>query len=299
MKRRHIRELSAHPVSRSKYLKVQASVKDQSLDAQTEQEKDMIYSIVDLLAKRSLMKKKGSYELWRYVVNDEMRWGPDSMFPKGKSKVLVKVPAGEDPPRRAYIPFAVPLSFNAITVICSVALDGSKLRPLLICNKKNETKVHIPTREELTDVPDNVQVHEPSCIVAHSQRNWNTAEIHSNQYLKQIILPHFDAHKPIGPQTPVREQEPSPPLRSPPLRPPHVPQNPFVGGSFSNKPFPAGGEIHDTFRGHTARLTIAEYTAAGVFTNVVAAHCTGFMQWNDKYLHHVSFRRLRRGAINH
>ena len=57
-------------------MKVQASVKDQSLDAQTEQEKDMIYSIVDFLAKRSLMKKKGSDELWRYVVNDEMRWGP-------------------------------------------------------------------------------------------------------------------------------------------------------------------------------------------------------------------------------
>ena len=148
-------------------------------------------------------------------------------------------------------------------------------------------------------MPDNVQVLEPSCIVAHSQRNWNTAEIHSNQYLKQIILPHLEAQKPMGAQPPVREQEPSSPLRSPPLRPPHVPRNPFVGGSFSNNPFPAGGEIHDTFRGHTARLTIAEYTAAGVFTNVVTAYCTGFMQWNDKYLHHVSFRRLRRGAINH
>lgn len=47
------------------------------------------------------------------------------------------------------------------------------------------------------------------------------------------------------------------------------------------------GEIHDVFGGHYAARTHKAYCKAQVALGVIAANCTGFMQWNDKYLHQV------------
>jgi hypothetical protein len=46
------------------------------------------------------------------------------------------------------------------------------------------------------------------------------------------------------------------------------------------------GEIHDTFRGHTAKKTRRRYRRWGIWSSVVAANCTGFQQWHDLFLHH-------------
>jgi len=45
--------------------------------------------------------------------------------------------------------------------------------------------------------------------------------------------------------------------------------------------------VHDVFGGHIADETRKAYSKHRLFTSVVAAKCTGFMQWNDLCLHHL------------
>ena len=45
--------------------------------------------------------------------------------------------------------------------------------------------------------------------------------------------------------------------------------------------------MHDVFSGHIADETRKAYSKHRLFTSVVAAKCTGFMQWNDLCLHHL------------
>ena len=45
--------------------------------------------------------------------------------------------------------------------------------------------------------------------------------------------------------------------------------------------------MHDVFSGDIADETRKAYSKHRLFTSVVAAKCTGFMQWNDLYLHHL------------
>ena len=66
----------------------------------------------------------------------------------------------------------------------------------------------------------------------------------------------------------------------------HFPRNTKAIGSFHAHPWPEYGEVHDIYSGHVARKTRHKYTANRVFTSVVAACCTGFMQWNDVHAHH-------------
>ena len=56
-------------------------------------------------------------------------------------------------------------------------------------------------------------------------------------------------------------------------------------GSYGKDPI--GGEVDDVFGGHIADETRKAYNKNQLFTSVVAARCTGFMQWNDLYLHHL------------
>ena len=70
----------------------------------------------------------------------------------------------------------------------------------------------------------------------------------------------------------------------------HIPANSRVLGSYSNDSI--GGEVHDVFSGHIADETRKAYSKL-LFTSVVAAKCTGFMQWNGLYLHHLFRLRLR------
>ena len=64
-----------------------------------------------------------------------------------------------------------------------------------------------------------------------------------------------------------------------------VPATSRVLGSYSNNSI--GGEVHDVFSGHIADETRKAYSKHRLFTSVVAAKCTGFMQWNDLCLHHL------------
>ena len=79
----------------------------------------------------------------------------------------------------------------------------------------------------------------------------------------------------------------SSPASPPPPLPPqmHIPKNPSVTGDyFADSRL---GELHDTFRGHTARQTRREYKIAKVCSAVIAANATSFLQWNDKHFHKV------------
>ena len=67
----------------------------------------------------------------------------------------------------------------------------------------------------------------------------------------------------------------------------HQPQNSKALGWFHNDPPPKALEVHDTFTGHTAQTTEERYWKAALATAVVAANCTGFLQWNDVYAHRV------------
>ena len=61
----------------------------------------------------------------------------------------------------------------------------------------------------------------------------------------------------------------------------HIPQNKKVLGSFHAAPLPIGGEVHDVLSNHISSQTRKIYSSNKYFTSVVAACCTGFMQWND------------------
>ena len=62
-------------------------------------EKDILYSITDVLAKRALMSARGFSSLERWLGNDEMRCGPKHLMPPS-NKSAVKMHPGQRPPQR-------------------------------------------------------------------------------------------------------------------------------------------------------------------------------------------------------
>jgi hypothetical protein len=194
-KQRDLHLLLAHPVSAKRWASVKAArLKDPAVVSL--QENDMLWSISDLLAKRTLMAERGKDQLQRYVVCDEMRYAADCIYAKGKAKVLVKYKKG-DAPKRAYVPLQVPLSFKPCTLMFSASLAGDKLGVFMVQHKKNLSKVHIPTVDELNlnlSSDQRKQLPADLLVCAASDSSWNNSVLHSTVYLPGVLEMHARKH---------------------------------------------------------------------------------------------------------
>lgn len=78
----------------------------------------------------------------------------------------------------------------------------------------------------------------------------------------------------------------------------HVPHNKSAFGACFKSPTPMMGEVHDIFRGHTAKQTVRRFRRWRLWSAVVAANCTGFLQWHDLYLFHLLRPRITNRLID-
>jgi hypothetical protein len=250
-------------------------------------EKDILYSITDVLAKRALMSARGFSSLERWLGNDEMRYGPKHLIPPS-NKSAVKIHPGQKPPQRNYVPTPVPPGLASCTILLSVSFAGTKLAPLIVWNSKKWSKeTSLPTLGQMPHLHGQ-NLPDPLVVFGYSKKGWNTSEIHSKVYLNGVVLPHgrrlglVNGSLDSEPTSPSSSRQSS--VESPPL---NAPQNPFATGTYSARSLL--GELHDTFKGHTSKLTRSAYEKERVCTGVIAANATGFLQWNDKHLHKVIF----------
>ena len=283
-KRNNVHWWRAHPVSKAQFEKVRASEK--LGNDQSEQELDMLFSIADVLAKRSLMADRGLTDLNRWTVLDEMRFSPHHLFTdNNRVGVFYNSATGEDKPQRAYVPCPVSMAFEGNTIIFTMSLSGEKRAPLIIMsNSKDTSKADIPSQEDLANCISGIssaQLPNPLVAVAYGGTSWNNSTIHSTEYLNKVVLASKDFNDSPSPPSAAENRLPSAPCSPPSYRP----KNPHAEGMYP--PNCVRGEIHDVFGGHYAARTHNAYRKAQVALGVIAANCTGFMQWNDKYLHQV------------
>lgn len=78
----------------------------------------------------------------------------------------------------------------------------------------------------------------------------------------------------------------------------HVPHNKSAFGACFKSPTPMMGEVHDMFRGHTAKQTVRRFRRWRLWSAAVAANCTGFLQWHDLYLFHLLRPRITTRLID-
>jgi len=166
----------------------------------------------------------------------------------------------------------------------------------------------VPTKQEIVEAlalpaDQAVAIPDEPIIATKSESTWSNSRIHSTVYQQQVVQPHLDKIEASIPDM-TRAQPAPAPIAPPPGAETfriYEPKNPRAGGSFQRRAdgkLPFSGEVHDSFRGHTSDATRAHYGAWGTFTSMIAANCTGFFQWSDKYLHHrfrpLLFKEIRR-----
>ena len=299
-----------HPVAVTHYNKLRAALatkKEMGEKAVSDLELNMLWSLADARAKRRIFAEVfGLTSLKHFIANDEMRIKPDILFNKGKKKFLVdrrNLPPSQLKGRK-FIPSPVSQSCSGLTILTTVSLDGTKLIdiPVILTDKKHKVKVTIPDRDELIaklglDPASDDAKRIPATTLVSSQtpKSWNSSHVHSTLYLDKVLQPHRDAHD-LAHQSgtcSVKLSDPPPALPPPKFSTPlvlaallHRPPNPIHEGAIHASPRPELCELHDTFQGHTAKRTRGRYRKKRVCSAVVAANCTGFMQWHDKYLHH-------------
>jgi hypothetical protein len=293
----------AHPVSMTKFKKARRAKKH---GRQSSQELDMCWSIADLRAKRRLLAETADARKDRITLQDEMRISSAILFNKGRCKVLVDGRNKDESRQRACVPTRVSLSFPSHTLILTVALDGSKLAPTVIAKQSRSGQAKVPTKADIVhNLGLDPQSVAAAAIPAHpivltaTQSTFNNSTVHSSVYLPEVLQPFQKSRFPSehqakgapapAPAAPQPAGQKPPPLEREPIN--HTPRNTRAYGSFSKYPRPKYGEVHDIFGGHISKRTRAAYSKDGVFTSVIASCCTGFLQWNDVYLHH-KFRPL-------
>jgi hypothetical protein len=310
-KRRNLPLRTPHPVSKERYDRFVAAAKTSQ---PCTQELDMLWSLADIRAKRLLLQERGFVGDDRITLTDEFRVSPAIIYQKGHCQLLIDGRDPEATKQRTFVPVSVSQSFPSFTVLCTLAASSEKLAVMVI-RKEKALHVKLPTRAEIID---HLGLQEGSAAAAaiplvpilldQSPTAFNNSHIHGGSYLDGVLRPFMEkrnkaraaeqrgilnqeaVHDQAAVSHPVDQQKSSVASEAVTGAQPdpllHAPRNPRVYGSFHAHPFPEYGEVSDVFGGHIAALTRARYAAQRVFMAVVAACCTGFMQWGDVHLHH-------------
>lgn len=258
----------------------------------------MLYKIADFRARVILLQEEGFMGYDRYIMNDELRLSARQIMhsPK-KNKILVKLD-DQTSKQRAHYPSRLSTSLKAATLILSASMEGTKLRPLIIFDNAHMALQRTRSRQkqqivQLLNLPPNQakRIPEQPIITAKNEKSWSNARVHAGVYLEKVVKPHLTAIKADVPD--LRKAKPAPQaVEFPPhyaSAAQHASKHPRAVGSFqkcAHGKLPSAGEVHDSFPGHTASFTRTAYSLMGLFTAMIAANCTGWLQWSDKYLHH-------------
>jgi len=113
-----------------------------------------------------------------------MRCKSNILFTRGHFKVLVDGRVQGAKRKRTYIPSPVSLGFPGFTLTLTLSLDCTKLAPMLIEVTGRDSKVHLPTREQILrelGSPVDLTFPEVPILLCNSKSSFDKSRIHSEQ----------------------------------------------------------------------------------------------------------------------